>query len=289
MRKEKLDFLDPSMVQGLDLEALLPSEVEDEVMTNRHSPSAAAHITLTTGFNIHSRLFWAALTALSPKERKNEFCACIQRSQASVRISHLQSRLHELRYMLDNIPQQLRPWATTADDHFDEDENLTGLEVDTIRSQFQTIRANIHVTHLWLQSIILDGLEAIVEHQQNHLSSPSSIATPSSVSFDTLTAWSEREDICRQLLHVLHSIPEFNLETNGLHLAYKIRDIAVGLLACPYPSDSDTGQRASQYLRDLTDKLSRLDRSEALNSLSLQSWVDTEREGHPEAVQTSWT
>ena len=270
------------MLPGLDLEGLLPNPNDNELEKNQYSPIDADSVTLTMGFNIHSKLFWAALTALAPRARAKECCLCVQKLDSSLRLSHL----HELRYMLDDLPQQLRPWAAMEDDDFGG--QLTDHELQVMRSQFETMRANIHVTHLWLQSIILDDLDALVHHQQTQLSSPASIATPSSVSYDPLVAWSEREDLCRQLLHVLHSIPEINLETNGLHLAYKVRDMAIALLTCPYAPASEPGQRAAQYLKELTGKLSKLDRSEALNSLSLQSWVDTERKTEDNRPEPPW-
>lgn len=58
----------------------------------------------------------------------------------------------------------------------------------------------------------------------------------------------------------------------------KVRDVAVTMLACPFPPESPASIRAQQYLREYTEILSRLDGSERLNTLSLQSWVDTDRQ-----------
>lgn len=129
----------------------MPVERDDEeILEDEILPSRG--LSLTTGFNIHSRVFWAALGN--------------GETETSV-------RLRKLKYMLDSIPQDLRQWGTAS-------------------GHLATIRANLHVTHLWLQSILFDQLEQV--------------------------EWAEREDISRQLLHVLHSIPHQNLEPNGLHL-----------------------------------------------------------------------
>ena len=58
--------------------------------------------------------------------------------------------------------------------------------------------------------------------------------------------------------------------------------MAVSLLTCPFeegghPGDEAIAKRAKEYLKDFADKLSRLDKSEMVNSISLQSWIDTDR------------
>ena len=129
----------------------MPVEVDDEQL---FSDKIVPHhgLSLTAGFNIHSRVFWASLGSDGADTTE---------------------RLHRLKYMLDGIPQELRQWHSA-------------------QGQLATIHVNLHVTHLWLQSILLDQLERVT--------------------------WSEREDISRQLLHVLLRTPHANLEANGLHL-----------------------------------------------------------------------
>lgn len=60
------------------------------------------------------------------------------------------------------------------------------------------------------------------------------------------------------------------------------------MLACPFPPENPASIRAQEYLREYTEILSRLDGSERLNTLSLQSWVDTDRQwGQSAAVPAS--
>jgi len=208
--------------------------------------------------------FWAALIPLLPRESaaaKKLPCSCVRSAEPMLQLAYLKDRLHDLKYMLDNIPPQLRQWVAE-----DDDDALYGSSPEQqriVKAQFATMRANIHVTHLWLQSLIRDQVDALLLGQPN---------PP-----DLKSTWSEREDICRQFLHVLHSIPHISLEPNGLHFTYKVRDVAVSLLTCPFESYEEASKRASEYLRDFTNKLSRLDASETMNTLSLQSWIDTDR------------
>lgn len=81
-----------------------------------------------------------------------------------------------------------------------------------VRGQHEIMRANIHVTHLWLQSLLLEQVDAVV--QENVVNDPSA----GDVSASLRANWAEREDICRQMLHLLHSIPHAYLEPNGLYL-----------------------------------------------------------------------
>lgn len=50
------------------------------------------------------------------------------------------------------------------------------------------------------------------------------------------------------------------------------------LLNCPFEARTRPAHRAVEYMRDFTRALSRLDRSEIVNTNSLRSWVDVDRE-----------
>lgn len=58
----------------------------------------------------------------------------------------------------------------------------------------------------------------------------------------------------------------------------KIRDVAVSLLSCPFEESDRVALRANEYLHRFIEILCRLDKSELLNSLSLQTWIDTGRQ-----------
>lgn len=232
-------------------------------------------IALTTGFIVHSKVFGTALGPWAPAAgapRRSEPCQCQRASNKAGNIAHLHDRLYELKYVLDVIPGPLRQWAqaTNLPSNYDgaaagaAASLTTDLQEQVVQIQFATMRANLHVTHLWLQSIIIDQLDALE-------------GTENSDNRTRRLLWDQREEICRQLLHVLHTIPESALEPNGLHLAFKVRDVAVGMLACPYGDEELASRRAAEYVRELTAILSRLDRSERINTANSQSWVDTDR------------
>lgn len=222
----------------------MPLAVDDEFITeDAVFQSANTGACVTAGFILHSQVFQAAL-----QDHKSSESAAQLTPTAP-----LERKIEYLRYMLDDIPDILQPWLTP--------ESELHPDVAGLQSQFASLRANLHVTHLWLQSILLDQLEVL--HGSNRTMQKH--------------AWNHREELSRQLLQILHSISLADIEPNGLHLAYKVRDVAVGLFACPFKPEEPASQRAAIYVRRFTDMLSRLDASETVNTANLQSWVDTDR------------
>lgn len=216
------------------------------------------------GFNLLSRVFWLAVRDESPDPSLP--CRCDRTRDINLQISHLKSRLHSLEFSLERIPMIFRPWAHAADDQ------ASGHKTS---SQNASMRVNIHATHLWLQSLLLDQLEAA--QLQRH---PVELASPADNDFlisQRRWVWSKREDIARQLFFLLNSSSPLSMEINGLHLTYKVRDIAASFLACPFREDEAEARRAAEYIQQLTSILSRLDRSESVNSIHLQTWADTDR------------
>jgi hypothetical protein len=250
LRKERLNYLDKEILHTLDLEHLLPLDVDDEyidedTVLQPSNPGAC----LTSGFITHSQVFWAAIQDIEPPDNPT----------LPPQAAHLQARIERLKYMLDNVSPELRPWAASY------------AGSDDAPSQFAAMRANLHVTHLWLQSILMDQLEVMLNSRPEY----------------QRKLWQDREELSRQLLHILHHIPQADIEPNGLHLAYKVRDIAVGLFACPFDPHEPASQRAAIYVREFTSILSRLDASETVNTTNLQTWVDTDRVKGPVTLGTA--
>ncbi|RDW68307.1 hypothetical protein BP5796_08964 [Coleophoma crateriformis] len=209
LRKERLTFLDAPILNNIKLEELMPLEVDDELIhEDVVLPQPASELSLTTGFNIHSRIFWAALTNIPAQDSPvlAEPCDCQRSRNPVLQYEHLEGRVQQLKYMLDDgLPMQLRQWSTGNIE--DPTESPGSEHRRVVRSQFEAMRANIHVTHLWLQSIISDQIDTI---------RPS--AGDLQATGDQRLLWGAREDLCRQLLHVLHSIEGVHLEPNGHHL-----------------------------------------------------------------------
>ena len=316
LRKEKLSYLDAHLLASLNLEELLPLDLDDEQIEEyRVLPRPGDGPGLTTAFIIHSRVFWAAmrpvkeesryqqqqqlsLSSTSSSSSSSSFpvlqeppCICRPWRDRTALVTQLRERLHEVKYILDVLPAELQPWASAPAD-----------ESDVLGCQFASLRANLHVTHLWLQSIIMDQLE-VDNHSQQH-PSDAALGSGSGSSSGSASAsaaagagggggggassyFEQREDIVRQLLYLLHAIPERDMEPNGLHLAFKIRDIAVGLLDDGLDANPGTAsgqqrtpasaKRVAAYIDELTRILARLDRSEQASIVNLQSWVDTGR------------
>ncbi|THZ07157.1 hypothetical protein D6C95_02107 [Aureobasidium pullulans] len=271
-RRERLLYLDCAMLRTIDFQALLPAEIEDEYITpDTMLPRPnTEQANIVTAFNMHSKLF---CTALMPLWRVSDSgsvdlsradsdrccgCECIE---IKLQVQSLEDRFEELRFMLDKCPPRLQPWAPNCDSATHDSANS---RVSSL--QMEIVRANIHITHLWLQCMVLDRLDAL------HSNSPN--LPPQDLS----KVWTRREDIARQMLHVLHSFSDEPLEPNGYHTFCKIRDVAVSLLNCPYEEGNRVAIRANEYLHRFTEILWRLDKSELLNSLSLQNWIDTGRQ-----------
>lgn len=284
LRKERMAFMDCSILHELDLENLLPVPHDDEYITETsYGTPDSSKPSLAQGFNWRSRLFWCGVKSISrdwQKRRDATHCHCTRRRDLSLYLDFLHSRSRELNYMLDDAPVYLRQWSSRAS----LDRKHGHFEKDISELQMEVIRTDIHVTHLWLQSIIMDHIESYRPAQTSPAPSASAL-TPTTP--DTAAAllkakveWTQREDLCRQLLQVLYMAPDLSLEALGVVLVHKVRDVAVSLLACPYDdtsASSGPATRAKAYLADFSRKLNELDMTEGLSSHILQSWVDLGR------------
>jgi hypothetical protein len=196
----------------INLEELMPLEVDDEMIFEHNVlPQPEDQISLTTGFNIHSRVFWAALKSPHGNEAQTlmpESGNFLRSRDPTLQLVHLKDRLHDVKYIIDDIPSELRPWDAIW---LDDSSSGTPESRKILKAQFASMRANLHVTHLWLQSILLDQIDILLLNK-------SSATTDDSNKNDLKLRWHDREDICRQLLHVLYGIPEAYLEPNGHHL-----------------------------------------------------------------------
>lgn len=59
LRRERLTFLDPTLVETIDLESLIPIDVDDEaIFEDRIVPGLSSRPNLTTAYNLTSAVFW---------------------------------------------------------------------------------------------------------------------------------------------------------------------------------------------------------------------------------------
>lgn len=295
LRKERMAFIDCAILHELDLESLLPMPHDDDQIsdTTYGSPPSPSTPSLAEGFNWRSRLFWAGVKSINQdrqSRRDSMHCHCTRRKDLPVYLDFLHARLRELNYLLDGAPWYLRQWATKPDPSRDRAQKS-----DISSLQMEVIRTDIHVSHVWLQSILMDHIESYhpIQAPPQSLPLPSALSppTPDTAAAMQLSAkidWAQREDLCRQLLQVLYMAPDLSLEALGVVLVHKVRDVAVSLLNCPYDETGTTASaattsavtsgpatRAKAYLADFSRKLNELDMTEGMSSHILQSWVDT--------------
>lgn len=249
----------------------MPLDVEDEaIFEDRVVPELSPQPNLTTGFNLANLVWWAAVESWGDPSTPGSArrpCTCSHFHDRRERAAHVQSRLQDLKYTLDAIPPELRQWALRP---INQSSTASPQDQEILSTQYGAIRANLHVTHIWLRSILLDQLDSL-SAETCPATSPAHLATVES-------RWAERENLAAQLIHLLHGIAPRAVEPNALHFAYKVRDVAVGLLGCPFEERDPASVRAAGYVRDFTQILSRLDASEVVMTTNLQTWVDTDRD-----------
>lgn len=124
----------------------------------------------------------------------------------------------------------------------------------------------------------LDGLIAGMNNTSGIPCKPSK-PPPTSAGFDVLETRmsNERESIVKDLLRVLGSISQVNMEPNGGSFINKIRQIASTLLDTPRNRKSPLALRAEEYLGRFLDVLMKLERVSPGRS-SGEEWEDEEEE-----------
>ncbi|KAJ5767217.1 uncharacterized protein N7511_004833 [Penicillium nucicola] len=272
---ERLTYLDPTLLCSINPEDLMPLDVEDEFIFEYEVLTPTSNKPcLVTGFILHSRVFWAAIRSLRPDPTMDEPCPCVRAKNPDMEVVYYQNRFHGLKSVIENIPPSLQQAWTPNDEEINSGDT-SDAEGSMSPLQFSSIRANLHVTHLWLQSLILDQLDAAQSHRQRQFAAGG--LDQETADLDQRALWMERENICRQLFFILFNFPPLSLDANGLHLVNKVRDITASLLACPFHPADPLSKQAAQYIQHSTEILSRLDRSEGMNTMHLQTWVDTDR------------
>lgn len=276
IRKEKVAFIDCSTLHEIDLEELLPGPQDDEDITeSTYGQYDMTKPSLAAALRLRIELFLTAITEISPKSRrgpKGIHCRCTRLIDPPSYMKHLRSRLHDLKYKLDSAPWYLRQWAPRE----------LGVEVGRHKEfQIGLLRADIHTTHLWLQTCILDHLEYFTP-ALGVPSPPLSRSPQEALHLAASSQWEQREEVCRQMLQVLSLTPHMYLEILGVYLIHKIRDVASPLLSRlddngENPTSPGSHDRVKQYLQEYSEKLRHLDRSGKPNFESFQTWVDTDR------------
>jgi hypothetical protein len=189
-----------------DAEHLIPLEIDDEYITPMEIlPQPAGKEPLVSGFNAIIRISDClvpifkdtSLIALSFHTRDDSCrlglgtCACGKQIQKAPLALSIMARMVKATHILENLPSQLSSW---------------GVSDSSLNPQFEIMTANIHVTHVWVQSLLLERLIAVND---------AGAITDRDQAFHQDVMWKLRESIWEQLMDVLNNISEANLKPNG--------------------------------------------------------------------------
>lgn len=127
-----------------------------------------------------------------------------------------------------------------------------------IAGQFEIMRANVHITGIYIRSTIL---EMCLNKLQTIDRSASPGRTPDAKQLDIITAqlWQMKESLARELLDVLSISSSDTLESNGSSLIQKIREIAATFLDYGDAQLRDIERRSREYLEQFAEILANLD------------------------------
>lgn len=248
-------------------------EVDDEnILEDRVLPQPKHRTTLATGLKALTRLYEIASETmrLGHAIESERALGSLNPTSTSTRspsdrqkiLDRLREGFERQKHALDNMPPEFDEWTSTGNNtahHLNRGEQADPI---TIR-QFEILRANIRVTHLWLQSVIFEDIvslatDGIINVKDNKDRTPGAqTQKPSDITLRGL--WDDRENICRQLLQVLYNISHENLEPNGASLVHKIRVVAATLIDCPFELQGSIARQAHSYIQAFANVLSTLD------------------------------
>lgn len=182
---------------GLSAEAFLPVEVDDEyITTSCFSPQPLDVSSTTIGFNANCRIYWDSvfLPCAIPGPTSGT-------SEAERKLLSFKARLRRVKHSLEDDHSKLSQWSVAQH----------GDDSTVLDSQWESMRANVHVGRLWLQSALFENIVNLTQSMSANQSDFNILA-------HNQMMWNEREDICRQLLYVLYNISPENMEPNGYAL-----------------------------------------------------------------------
>ncbi|KAL1905657.1 hypothetical protein Sste5344_008595 [Sporothrix stenoceras] len=248
----ELDPFEPPFVNELQMhkltywkETLL--EVDDEciitdgVLPNEYSVDER-HTSLTTGLKILTHLYDLAWETRQLSRRLEVFDSPTPASPAAKQqhLELLKAGFEKQKHALDDVPKEFDEWTIGGGTQGQRDTD------PVVARQFEIMRANIRVTHLWLQSLIFEDIVSLSTEGEQEPSS------------NLRNLWDDRENICRQLLHV-----------------HKIRVVAATLVDCPFEFQGSIGRQAYSYIQAFASLLSTLDgANDTAHSLNVWTNLD---------------
>lgn len=269
----------------------LPLEVDDEYIYEQYvQPQPPGTISKLKAFNLNCQIF-ETVTPLATMELAYGIDSVFDIKKQK-QIMH--GCLRAVKKVLNNIPRELMlepgskagEFATSAAPYYPPVPAFSGN--DTMQHaqenlekrrklQFEIQKANIYASQLGTRSYIVEkcwNLETAYEEMQmgqggnNNLSSPGVVAmgldamlvqqSPSKA--DEINIANERESVVKDLLQMLGSISQVNMEPNGASFINKIRQIASTLLETPENRKGPMAMQGQAYLVKFLDVLMKLER-----------------------------
>lgn len=201
---------------GSDAGLLLPLEVDDHLITEDEVlPQPAERLSLVAGLNaltaINKTWMDSAITTPHPpldchysgaavdSGDRLGTCECGREVHLAGPLVVVRERLRRLERCLDNIPSELA--IEPASNTWRKQPPVSAL----LQSQYDTMRANVHVTHLWAQNHLLELMVALSAQRMQG----SELAQVREQCFES------QKMIARKLLSFLNTLPKFDLFPNG--------------------------------------------------------------------------
>ncbi|KAF2644815.1 hypothetical protein P280DRAFT_443859 [Massarina eburnea CBS 473.64] len=178
-------------------------------------------------------------------------------TKSTISLSALLRIIRKLQTTLEELPPVLR--ISSLDPQLQSNHTHPSMTSE-LTNQFDIMRANIHITSLYIQSSILEACSNAFTNPQSDSCSVSPGAEPSSPGHTPRTQlWVFRKSIARELLEVLRFCSSRTLEANGSSMIVKIREIAATLLDSDLEVKSDREEQSRQYVAQFADILANLD------------------------------
>ncbi|KIH95182.1 hypothetical protein SPBR_03479 [Sporothrix brasiliensis 5110] len=196
-------------------------------------------------------------------------------STVTTTLQMIQSGITRIRHVLDGLPPEFR-FPHALDMPSDDCENPSPPD------PYRAMRANIHLTGIFLQSLVVESYVAKMLHTRHaprtwttsgHAeNSPAASADKTDICEahlrwnDRFEIWKLREGIAKELQNLLQSFPMSVFEVTGVAMTVKIRRVAATLLehsdpTAPPEEAGEAERRRQGYLDYFVRVLTELDHS----------------------------
>ncbi|CAI6340139.1 unnamed protein product [Periconia digitata] len=215
-------------------------------------PGAPPHTYAMTSGTLRTHIFPESSTGSARVDTGNAL------SKSSISLSALLRIIRQLQHTQEDLPQALK--ISNVDRQSQSPPTDSEMPPD-LSHQFDIVRANVHITSLYLQSCIIEACsDAFTSPQASTIvSSPGDEAGSSPKCTPRTQLWIFRKSLAKELLEVLNFCSSRTLEANGSSMIVKIREIASTLLDSDLEATSDQEAESRQYVSQFAEILAGLD------------------------------